>query len=268
MQLKERIFSEPISFMFGCLIWIPLAIWIISLMRWMISGEVDLILGLTGMCMAVLLGYIAINPPAPQVSILAFVAVVVTMVMYPIVAHAMNKRSLKAMDVEDLERAYYALKTRPDNVAAKFKIARLLYDMGYPGHALRIAENCIAAMPQAFFYEEHRLIARWRITPTSPRAFDPIPCLECSQSNPPGNVNCAACGAPFLLDRMKGKVLPSTLGKRLMAAWIVMVAVLAGLPLIASIGGLVAVFGIFTLLVISVAVLLVAFRNPDRGVAA
>ncbi len=268
MLLRERLFSEPMSFMFGCLIWIPLAIWIISLMRWMISGEVDLILGLAGMGMAVLLGYIAINPPAPQVSIMAFIAVVGTIIMFPFVSSAMNKRSLKAMDVEDVERAYYALKLRPDNVAAKFKIARMLYDMGYPGHALRIAENCIAAMPQAFFFEEHRLIMRWRNTPTSPRAFDPLPCLDCRHSNPPGDVNCAACGAPFLLDRLKGKVLPSALGKRLMAAWIVMVAALAGLPLIASLGGLFAVLGIFILLVITVTVLIVAFRTPDEGVAA
>ncbi len=267
MLLRERMFSEPISFLFGCLIWIPLAIWIISLVRWMVSGDVDMILGFLGIGMAILLGYIAINPPAPLVSILAFVAVLGTVVMFPFVRIAMDKRSLKAMDVEDLERAYYALKLRPDNVAARFKIARLLYDMGYPGHALRIAESCIATMPQAFFFEEHRLIMRWRTTPTSPRAFDPLPCLDCNHANPPGDVNCASCGAPFLLDRAKGKVMPGSLGKRLMAAWIVMVAVLAGLPLIASFGGLFAVLGIFCLLVLSVTVLMVAFRTPAEGMA-
>jgi hypothetical protein len=268
MLLRDRIFLEPASFVLGCLIWIPLAIWIVSLMRWMVGGEVDLILGIFGIAMAVLLGYIAINPPAPQYSVFAFVAVAGTVVMFPFVRAAMNRRGLRALDVEDLERAYNAVRTRPDNVAAKFKIARMIYDMGYPGHALRIAENCIATMPQAFFLEEHRLVMRWRNTPTAPRAFDPLPCIECGQSNPPGNVNCSACGAPFLLDRIRGKLLPASLGKRLMAAWIVMVAALAGLPLIASFGGLTAVLGIFLLLIISAVVLVIAFRTPDKGVAA
>jgi hypothetical protein len=268
MLLHDRLFTETGSFVLGCLIWIPLAIWVVSLVRWMITGDVDVLLGLPGIILAVAIGYLALVPPAPIYSAIAFVIVCSTVIMYPFMSTAMTRRNLKAIDLEDLERAYGALHQRPDNWAAKFKIARLLYEMGYPGHALRIAENCAASMPQAFFIEEHRLIARWRMTPTHPKAFDPLPCIECGQSNPPGNVHCAACGAPFLLERIKGKLLPSTLGKKLLAAWIVMVAVIAGLPLVGSFGGVAAFGGIIALLALACGVLYLAFRSPDKGVPA
>ncbi|HSI73310.1 MAG TPA: zinc ribbon domain-containing protein [Fimbriimonas sp.] len=267
MLLRDRIFTETGSFLLGCMIWIPLAIWVISLVRWMVSGEVDVVLGLPGILLGVVIGYVALVPPAPIFSAIAFVVVCSTVIMYPFMSKAMTTRSLKSIDMEDLERAYHALQLRPDNWAAKFKIATLLYNMGYPGHALRIAEACIATMPQTFFVEEHRQVMRWRMTPTHPKAFDPISCIECGQSNPPGNVHCAACGSPFLLDRIRGKLLPSTLGKKLLAAWIVMVAVIAGLPLVASLGGAGAVLGIVALLVLACGVLYLAFRSPDKGVA-
>ena len=265
MLLRDRIFSDPSSFALGCMAWVPLAIWMISLVRWMISGEIDVIYGVIGCSLAVFLGYLAINPPSPAYSVIVFISVGSMVLAFPFVRYSAHRRSLRGIDVQDVERAYAAVRARPDNVAAKFKIARLIYDMGYPGHALRIAENCMAQMPAAFFVEEQRIVMRWRKTPTPRKAFDPLPCIECGHPNPPGNVFCAACGAPFILDRLKGKILPSGMGRKIMAAWIVMVLVMAALPIVGSLNGFLAFFGIMGLLGFAVAVLYFAFRSPEKG---
>jgi hypothetical protein len=263
-MLRDRIFTEPASFFLGCLVWIPLAIWIISLVRWMIGGEMDVLFGFIGIGVALILGTLAIRPPAPQYSIVTFAAVAGTVVMFPFLRRALNQRSLRSIDMEDLVRAHEMLRLRPDNVSAKFKIARLLYEMGYPGHALRIAENCIATMPQAFFLEEHRVVARWRVTPTHPSAFNPLPCIECGHPNQPGNVNCAACGSPFLLDRLRGKLLPSNLAKKLMMAWAIMVMTLVSLPLLKSVGGIGAIIGMLLVPALAFVALVYLLHFADK----
>jgi len=259
MTLRDRLFTDPIAFATGCMVWLPLTIWILALVRWMISGEIDLVFGIVGIFMAVGLGYVSIVPPTPQFAYLTFPAVMATVIMFPFVRHSMQRRSLRAVDVEDLERAHDALRQRPDNWAARFRIAKLLFEMGYPGHALRIGENCLAQMPQAFFIEEHRMVQKWRWTKLADHAFHPIRCSECGHPNQPGNVHCAACSEPFLLNRLKGKVMPARLGKKLLAAWITMVALLAGIPLLSTLGGVASVLGIVALMVLAGGVLVLAF---------
>lgn len=265
MDIRERIYEHTGSFLAGWAAWLPLCIWIIALVNWMIIGEIDVLFGLAGIGAGLLLGFLAIIPPAPIYSYVALIIISGTVMTFPLARSALNRRQLKAVDLETLERAYHALTLRPDNTAAKFKIARLVYDMGYPGHAIRIAEGCMANAPQSFFMEEHRLLAHWRRLQLTSKAFEPLPCVECHLPNQPGNIKCAACGAPFLLQRAQGKILPGSMGKRLLIAWIVMVGALAGSILMLQLDNPVRLAGIFGLVMLALIVLILSFRPDNKG---
>lgn len=220
----------------GCVAWIPLGVWIVSLINWMIAGEVDFLSGVLGIWIAIGLGYLAFNPPpdSPIVSLLTFGAILATIAMYPLVRNALARREHRSLDIEGLEKAYQALRENPVNPLAKFRIAKQAYGLGMPGHALAIAESVLPAMPERHFTEEHRLVKHWKAVVTNPDYFHPIVCVECTQSNPPGEVLCRRCAAPFLIQRARGRFISSGLGRRLIAAWMAMVAVIAGIPAAAT----------------------------------
>ena len=123
----ERL-SNNSAALIGCLAWIPLAVWILSCVNWTITGDIDVVTGIAGIAVALGLGYEAINPPVPQLAPLTVVAVFVTVLMFPFVRMAMEKKQLKNIDIEHLEKAYQSLGLRPDNVMAKFRIAKVLFD--------------------------------------------------------------------------------------------------------------------------------------------
>jgi hypothetical protein len=226
----------------------------------MIGGEIDVLLGIPGIFAAVGLGYVAMVPPAPIYSVLSFIAVLGTVIMFPFFRAAIHAHALRSMDVEAVENAYSALAINGTNVSARMRIARLIFEMGLPGHALKIAEYCLATSPAAFFPEEHKLVHRWRMTRMPANAFDPINCIQCGQPNPPGNLHCPACGSRIILDRIKGRAAPSAMGKKLLAVWITMVALIAGIPLVSQLSRPIALAGVFGLIGLGLAVVIVAFR--------
>lgn len=247
----------------GCAIWVPLAVWVVSLVHWMISGEVDFLSGMAGICIAIYLGYIAIKPPIPALSPLSFTAVVLTVMFYPAVRNSLERRELKAIDIEELAKAYRGLGQRPLDPMMKFKVAKQCYIMGMPGHAVAIAESVIGSMPERYFREEHRILNRWRKTPIAQDQFRAIQCVDCGTMNPPGNLHCSQCGAPFLLDRARGKILGKGQGKKLIAAWFAMVACLAGIPSATALPPALSAPLILFLLGASIALVVLAFRGVD-----
>jgi len=262
----ERLANNSAAFI-GCLAWIPLSIWILACVNWAITGDIDPATGVVGVFMAVGLGYEAINPPVPQLAPLTVIAVLATVVMFPFVRAAMDKKQLRGIDIDALDRAYQSLAVRPDNVVAKFKIAKVLFDLGMCGHALRIGESLVPTMPQRFFLEELRTVRKWQMMQIEARFFNPITCAECQTSNPPGLLFCQKCGSAFLLDFAKGRIVGKRLGKKLVATWIVLIAFLVGIPAAKALppGPCIAV--VFTMITIAVSMVYFAFRDTTGGVA-
>ncbi len=228
-------------------------------------GEIDLISGVFGIWAVIGLGYITFKPPRPELSPLAFGLVVVSLISYPFIRSAMERRELRSIDVESVQKAYESLSLRPNNPLAKFKLARLIYGMGFPGHAVTIAEDALAYLPEHMFLEEHKLLKRWKPLVTKPDSYRPIPCVECGTPNAPGLIHCQSCGAPFLLDRLKGKFLPSALGRRLVAAWVAMVFGLLGIPAATTLAPMLGLAVISVLIGAVVVTLFLAFRPDTKG---
>jgi len=251
----------------GCLAWLPLAVWIMACVHWMIGGDIDVITGFAGIAVAVGLGYEAINPPVPQLAPLTVVAVFVTVIMFPFVRTAMDKKALRNIDIEALEKSYAALYQRPDNVMAKIKIARVLWDLGVCGHAIRIVESQLPSMPLRFFAEDIRMLKRWHMARVEARFFAPVDCAECQTSNEAGLLFCRQCGTPFLIDFVKGRVVGTRLGKKLMAAWISLIAVLIGIPAAQALPPIPSIVVIVTMMIFAVTIVFLAFRDTTSGVA-
>lgn len=252
----------------GCAVWVPIAIWFVSLIHWMIMGEIEFISGVTGIWALIGLGYLTIKPPRPELAYLSFAVVLISLIVYPFIRSALDRRELRSIDISSVEKAYDSLASRPNNPLAKFKLARLLYGMGMPGHAVVIAEAALAYLPEQHFLEEHKLLKRWKLLVTKPDLFRPIPCVECSALNAPGLIHCESCGAPFLLDRLRGKFLPNALGRKLIAVWVAMVFGVVGIPAASTLPPLIAMAVIILLLAMVGVTLVLAFRPVSKGATA
>ncbi len=251
----------------GCVAWIPLAVWIVSLAHWMITQDVDVVTGFLGIWVAIGLGYLVMNPPksVPIVSPITLVAILITVFMYPWARQTMISRELRSIDVDSLNKSYEALSMNPSNPLAKFKVAKQAYVLGMPGHALKIAEMALTQMPVQHFLPEHKTVKGWQAVVRKAEYFRAIDCLECGHSNPPGNIHCATCGSRFLLDRAKGRFMSKGLGKRLIASWISLVLVLAGIPAATALPGMFSLVVIILLLSAAGAALWIAFAPTMRG---
>ncbi|HEY0868345.1 MAG TPA: zinc ribbon domain-containing protein [Fimbriimonas sp.] len=245
---------------FGCLIWLPLMFWVLSLVQWMIMGEIDAATGVFAVLAGIGLGILAIAPPSPILAPISFLIVVVTMLLYPFLRHAMNRKELRSVDVDAMARVYESLGQRPTNPSARIRLAQYAWTLGMPGHALTIAEESLKQMPVQHFREEHRMVGQWKKHPLGPERYQPISCEKCNFYNPPGEVYCGRCGAPFLLLHVRRGVGPGPMGRRMVAAWIAMVAVLAGIPASTSLAPLWTMGAIVSLLAAAAVVLWLAFR--------
>jgi len=225
---------ESLSIILGVIVWIPLTVWVMSLVHWMITADIDVPSGLLGMCAGFALAYFTLKPPIPILSPVFFGATWMTVLLYPAIKASLDKRALVAIDLESLDKAYSGLATKPDNVGLKLKVARLVYSRGLIGHAIVLAEDALKGMPEQLFQDELKMIAGWKAGAGNPTKIRSLPCLECTFPNPAGRLHCEKCGAPFLLHHASGKWLGPNLAKRVVSGWFAGMALFIGVPMAIS----------------------------------
>lgn len=220
--------DNPLSAGFGCLSIVPLAVWAIAVMHWMIMGEMDFLFGAVAILCAVLLGFVVMSPSDPIYSPIAFAGIILLMIVFPIVKRQLDRRELVAIDVEQIEAAYQMLAEKPDNASAMFKLAERLYHRGLVAHAVGIGERALSNMPQSLFPEENRAVNKWKhaVKPTT----QTLPCLDCGHQNGVASLYCEGCGAAYLATYARGRWLGSAMAMRLIAAWVAAIVALVGLP--------------------------------------
>ncbi len=261
-MLRDHLFANPWSFVAGCAIWIPVGIWIVSLIHWMVQADVDALTGFTGILVAAGLGMTGMISRNPIIAPATFFGMVGTLIAFPIARGAFQRRQLDKIDIEAIERAYELLDRQPGNAAAKFKLAKTVYNKGMVAYALTLAEDAIQSMPESVFFEEHRILNSWRNyrIPAGQRTV--LDCLKCGKPNQPGFTHCQRCGAPFLLDHARGSWIGTTLAKKFVAAWIGIMVALIGIPLAStSLNPSLAIFVIVALMLAAGGVVFAAFRS-------
>lgn len=233
-MLRDQIFNHPGSLLAGCLIWVPIGIWVLALLQWAIVGDIDFLSALAGIIVGLGLGGTALLAREPYMAPLILCAVLVTMFAFPVVRSTLNKRELDQIDIDQIEKAYQVLNEKPGNASAKFKLARCIYNKGLAGHALVIAEDAVQQMPEAFFPEEIRILKGWKHYRTDPSLMKPLDCLECGHPNRPGFTHCEKCGSWFLLHHSQGKWMGRGLARKFVAAWVCLMVAMVGIPFVAG----------------------------------
>ena len=219
---------SPTVASFGILAVVPVVVWVYSLISWMVMGEMDALLGTCGIIAALLLGFVAIAPPDPLYSPIAFAGLVGMMIVFPFARRQLDRRANVEIEVEQIEKAYKTLAEMPENAAAMFKLADGLYARGLVSQAVAIADQALASMPKNVFPAEHRVVDLWRRHAPAPAS--PLRCLHCGRTNDPAAVFCESCGAQYLALYARGRWLGRALAWKLVASWAAASVALVGLP--------------------------------------
>ncbi len=219
------------------LISIPVCLWVVATLHWMFEGDLDVIPGINSIAVAIGLIPLALWPPDPVIPGIIFAIVIASIVFFPFALTQANTRMHRLLDTEELERAHESYGQHPDNVAAKFEIARVLHKYGLAEHAIAIAEGARVGLSteldpvsnrstQDLFQTEIRLINRWREEAGGKIELKPAQCPRCGRPNLPGTIACLGCGAPYLLDLARESNVRERFITRLVSAWVIIVAVI------------------------------------------
>jgi len=247
---------------------IPAGIMTVSLVNWVITGDIDPITYI--LCQGVVIALIIVSfyPPFPALSFMILLSSLGLIVAYPFLRAMMTTRELKSLELDQLENAYRMLGQQPRNPIAKFRIAKAVWDLGAPGHALKIAEDALPSMPSGVFIDEHRTFRNWTLTQLPKDAFRDLSCLDCGERNPPGRTHCFGCGEPFLLSRLGRKLTGKGNGKKLLAVWASITAAVIGVPFTTVLPPALGISLVIGILTVIVCILLLAFRVEIRDPAA
>lgn len=243
----------------------------IALLNWTIQGDIEAGYGIVGIVIGLGLGVLAMSPPEGSefMGPVAAGAVVVTVALFIPLRGAFGKRALAAIDADAIARAYDQLDERPNNVGAKFKIAKLIYARGLQGHAIKLAEEALKGMPPDFFGEEHKLVDMWKRQALPSSTFKDLPCVECGTNNPPGELYCSRCGSKFLLDQARGRWIGRAMARKLIAGWVALLGVFIGMPISAKslppAAALVAIVGLAVLIITTLYAAFFGSRTPGRA---
>lgn len=228
--MLERISNNEFAFIGGCIVWIPIAIWTIWVVGWMVQGDIGVFVGIPAFVFGIALGILTLNPPDPRLSPVFFTCALSIVVLFPGVQRALNRRALRRIDVELVEDQYAMLRERPGNVGAELRIARAAFDLGLGHYAVGVLERHTQNAPKAIYEEERRMLRKWKANLKPGEQGQRIVCVECGLPIEPGPVVCPRCGAPFLLDALKGRLFGGGVAGKLIAVWLAAVIGIAGLP--------------------------------------
>lgn len=213
----------------GCLIWIPIAVWVVAIIHMWVGGDIESPFAVSAILVGIAIIVFTVRPPVDWLSPVLFGATIVTMVMFWPIRRLALEHELKEIDVDRLERALDACEARPDNVASKLAAAEMLFKYGQLGHAIAMADTALTGANPAHFRKELAALAQWRAV--AQRAASPVSaCIQCGLTNPAGTIRCSRCEAPVLLDSVRGRVIKGNLMRKLITAWAVGTLVVVGVP--------------------------------------
>lgn len=264
-MLRDVIFTHPEYLLAGCIAWIVVTAWSLMLIHRMVMGDIDVLSGVIAIFTVIGLGFMAIHPPKPFLQPLSIGMLYLSGLMIPVVKAISSGREKRGFDIDAIKQAYEGFVLRPNNPPAQIRLARHLYNLGVRGHAMVLAEAALPQLPRNYFPDEHRMVEQWRRTPIPQALFEPINCIECGTANAPGTIHCIKCGSRYLLDRARGKSMPKEFARRLLAAWVVSMLSLVGIPLATTLAPGPALAVIIGLIILSVASLVMAFRTGDAA---
>ncbi|MCU0317608.1 MAG: hypothetical protein MUC92_13565 [Fimbriimonadaceae bacterium] len=210
---------------------------LVFLIRKMALNEIEFIPGVIAILILLGMAGLTLSSPNPYVPGIMIVTVISLYATLPFAQTQLGILEFRRLNAEEIEKLIGIVATRPENHAAAFQLAEALYQAGFRGHAIALAENASANLDptvnpvtmtsmKGFFIKEEQKLRRWKQQGGPPRLFAAVTCPHCKTSNEPGWVVCKKCRQPYLLETiLKGTGQRRFLG-RVLIAWI-LVAIVA-----------------------------------------
>ncbi|MDK3161074.1 hypothetical protein QPK87_31620 [Kamptonema cortianum] len=203
---------------------------LVVLLKWTIMGDVEAYAGILAILALLAAFAVGLGTKSPLVQGCIVVTLISLMLMFPFAQDYLNRHDLWEVNVEKIDRAHEELAIRPDNIPAWFALARSLYEHGYRGHGIALAEMTLDRIPSEidpvqqrsmrdFYRSEEYELKKWKRESAHPKYFKPLPCRACRHMNRPGFVNCEKCNQPFLLEMARGLASKGQVFGKLILAW-------------------------------------------------
>lgn len=247
-------------FLSGCLIWIPIAVWVVAVIHMWVGGDIEAPFAVAAIFVGLAIIALTIRPPVDWLSPILFAGTIVTMVLFVPVRRLAMEHELKAMDGDRLERALDACIARPDNSTSKLAAAEILFKHGQVAHAVALAETALAGANTAHFRTELAALAKWKAI-VARTGSEVGPCIRCGAKNPPGTLECARCGAPVMLESVRGHAVKGELMHKLAAAWAIGTLVVVGVPAVFGYLGKTPVLAGIGVMVIAAAAIVIGIKG-------
>lgn len=226
--LGPVIAANPMTFIFGCIIFVALAVWGVAIVHWMIGGEIEAWLGILAIGIGLALCYLAQAPPAPWVSPVIFFSMICMPVILPFIRKSLDERELRSMEIDRMEKFISAILHQPGSTISRMEVARTLARFGYVAHALGVSE-IISSAPLRQMDNEKREIKRWEFM-LNPQNSHIIPCLKCGSPGHASALICPRCQANYLVIYLRGRIVGPALAKKLLVGWLLGVGLLLAIP--------------------------------------
>lgn len=223
--------TEPLMGLLACVVWIPIAVWVVSMVHWMVTGEVDGITGFLSILAMVTLGFFA-NNSNPDLVPFYFAGITLAVVLFPYVRGLMSRRACAQVDLEVIDSCSREILMRSDNIPARLRMADVLVNRGRLEDAVAIAEEALASAPKDFYPVEEQRLSTWkRALAARGQTASITACLQCGMREPPGTIICSRCGALVLVDSLRGTWgVHSQQLKRAIGALVLGMFLLVGIP--------------------------------------
>lgn len=205
-----------------------------------IDGDFPVGPGIATLCVIVFLELNCVKPVHPVIPGLILLVVVLVMAMFPYAATQLEAAETRALETEQLEKAYSALVARPDNVPALFEVARRLHAHGLKGHAVGLATKTLQALDQSAdpvsnrslrhqFRNEEYAMKRWiKEIAQDPRSGRPVACPHCGHVNSLDVIVCEKCKEAYVLTLARSLDVRSRFIGRLLLAAAAVAGVIVG----------------------------------------
>lgn len=209
---------------------IPVVGWGVTLVLGMVTGDVDVIVGVAGTLSVLAIGGAAMTPSfyeyTPYLAVLAYASFLIV----PLCRRFFDQKELRSLHVEKIEKAYLTLGMKPDNPALKFSLATMLYGEGMVDAAIAIAASVMDRLPQRLFPEENRHFRAWQAMAVKDIAPAIFTCSKCGFGNKPGDVFCQKCSAPFFLHVIQDPGKAGDINAKFISIWLTLIIAGIAIP--------------------------------------
>lgn len=234
------------NFLLGCFILLPVGIWCVLMVGWMIQGDLEAIVGFPAILLMVMLAYWTSTSPNTALTWLIFLSVTLSCVLYPVFQRIFEKHEVRSLDVEQVLEAMALLEMQPTNYLRRANLADLLQHLGQRELALGQLRAAVEQAPKTVLHDERRKIRIWEqyLGPSPER----VVCGRCKREPELGELRCNHCQFEYVSARISAGTLHHKGFRRTFVSWMTGLLVLLGIFAIPSFGPTATIVGVPLLL--------------------